>query len=357
MPSLSYSSVRFSSNPPIAELPGRILIADPSECRQEILRGLLEPEGYQLITCEGDEVTALSLECDPDLILMALELSSASAFEVCAELRAATPNRHVPIVLVADSATEETVAQGLLAGADDFVTDLSRVVEARARIRVQLRNKRFYDTVHRVRNERDSLRRDAQVDPLTGLLNRRSIEAHIMQRWQARERFGVLFIDIDHFKSVNDTFGHEMGDRVLNNIATVLKNGLRPGDVVGRYGGEEFVAVVLGAGPESARIVAERLRVAVETTVLPERGPKQITISVGTTVFDPRQMEESPQQLLHRADMALYSAKRAGRNRVVMVPAGQRATNFDSIEPPFGPSSSLPAPTPSLLRGDRLRSG
>jgi diguanylate cyclase (GGDEF)-like protein len=196
-----------------------------------------------------------------------------------------------------------------------------------------------------VRNERDTLRRDSQTDPLTGLLNRRSLTADVQARCKTRERFGVLFMDIDHFKAVNDRFGHDMGDRVLVAVANVLKTALRPGDVVGRFGGEEFVGVVAGAGPESARLVAERLRRSIEAMTPPKGGPPKLSISVGTTVFDPRQAEEGPEELLHRADMALYAAKRTGRNRVVMVQPGQ-AIPAAVEQDPRGASMSIPFTSP-----------
>jgi diguanylate cyclase (GGDEF)-like protein len=112
-----------------------------------------------------------------------------------------------------------------------------------------------------------------------------------------------------------------MGDHVLMGLADVLRAGIRPGDVVARFGGEEFVVLVAGAGPESARLVAERLRKNVENMLLPASGPSQVAVSIGTAVFDPRSEDQSWEELLRRADAALYAAKRAGRNRVVMFSA------------------------------------
>jgi predicted signal transduction protein with EAL and GGDEF domain len=161
-----------------------------------------------------------------------------------------------------------------------------------------------------------------------------------------------------------------MGDRVLVAVASVLKTALRPGDLVGRYGGEEFVGVVAGAGPESARLVAERLRRSIELMLPPKGGPTKLTISVGTTVFDPRQGDERMEDLLHRADMALYAAKRSGRNRVVLVapgqslpeaveqdPRGSANMNIPFTTPPERPQTSvLPIDIPALPL-ERLRSG
>jgi two-component system, cell cycle response regulator len=350
-------SLRLSTSPPIAERPGRILVVDPDEQRRNLVRSMLDSEGYEAVyLADGDEALRLTSEYEPDLILLAVELPSGSGLELCGELRASDPRRHYPVLLLGDDGDEQSAARGLLAGADDFMAHPIREVELRARIRVQLRNKRFYDALERLRDERDSLRRDAQIDPLTNVLNRRSLEATVRQRCQLRERFGVLFLDLDHFKQVNDRFGHDSGDRVLIAVANVIKNGLRPGDIIGRYGGEEFVAIVAGAGPESARLVAERLRQAVEEMVPPTPGPSKVTISIGTTVFDPRQLEETPQELVHRADLALYAAKRGGRNRVVMVPPGETLPELEGKEslhpPPRAPVASPPEP-PIVITWER----
>jgi two-component system cell cycle response regulator len=366
-------ALRLSSNPPIAERAGRVLVVEPEPARRSTLRTLLEQEGYDAVFLpDGDELLRLTTEYEPDLILLAADLPGVSGLELVGDLRAMDPRQHYPVILLGTLSDEEEVARGLLAGADDFVADPERQQELRARIRVQLRNKRFYDALQRVRHERDTLRKDARTDALTGLLNRRSLQADVSVRIEARDGFGVLFMDLDHFKSVNDRFGHEMGDRVLVAVSAVLKTALRPGDVVGRFGGEEFVAVVAGAGPESARLVAERLRRAIEAMAPPKGGPAKLTISVGTTVFDPRHADERMEELLHRADMALYAAKRGGRNRVVLVapgqsiPAGveqdQRSAASVSIPfttPPDKPQASvLPiGDLPALPPLERLRSG
>jgi diguanylate cyclase (GGDEF)-like protein len=365
-------SLKLSSSPPISERAGRVLVVEPEEERRALLRALLGQEGYDCVFLpDGDELLRLTAEYEPDLILLAADLPGVSGLELVGDLRAVDPRVHHPVILLGTAADEGEVARGLLAGADDFVADVERAAELRARIRVQLRNKRFHDALERVRNERDNLRRDSQTDPLTGLLNRRSLQGEVSSRCEARERFGVLFMDLDHFKSINDRFGHEMGDRVLVALSSVLRTALRPGDVVGRYGGEEFVAIVAGAGPESARLVAERLRSSVEAMLPPKGGPAKLTISIGTTVFDPRQFDERSEELLHRADMALYAAKRTGRNRVVLVAPGQsipQAVEQDPrgslnlgipvTTPPEKPHSSIvPVPDMPALPLERLRSG
>ncbi|HET9960670.1 MAG TPA: diguanylate cyclase, partial [Polyangiaceae bacterium] len=302
--------------------------------RRAKLREMLHADGYECLLLEGgDELLRVCAEFEPDLLLVAVRQPDGSGFELCGEVRASDPSRHIPVILIADDSDELAVAAGLFAGADDVILDVERTHELRARIHVQLRNKRLFDALRRVRSERDLLRRDAQTDPLTSLLNRRSLETAVSERCAARERFGVLFMDIDHFKLINDRFGHDMGDRVLVAVAHILKAGLRPGDIVARYGGEEFVALIAGAGPESARLVAERLRRHVEEMEPLPRGPEKVTISIGTTVFDPQKQDEAHVDLLRRADVALYAAKRAGRNRVVLAPTGKSADLEDEVAP------------------------
>ena len=327
-----------------------MVVVEPDAQRRKSLRRMLEHDGYEcLLLGDGDELLRVCAEFEPDLLLIGVELPGASGLELCGDVRAADLGRHTPVILLSHGADERAVSAGLLAGADDFVSDLDRVQELHARVHVQLRNKRLHDTLQRVRTERDLLRRDAQIDPLTGLLNRRSLEASVNERCQSRDRFGVLFMDIDHFKDVNDRFGHEVGDRVLAGIASVLRAGLRPGDLIARYGGEEFLAIIAGAGPESARLVAERLRRNVEELPALPRGPSRVTLSVGATVFDPQRLDEQPVDILRRADVALYAAKNAGRNRVVLL--------HPSTPEHDAASSAASAVTPSARFGDNARSG
>jgi len=316
---MNHGNLSVSSAPPISEGPPRVLVVSPIAARQGELVEVLERDGYEALTLkDADELLRVVAEYEPDLVILDSEQDQASGAEICGELKATDPKQHQPVLLVSWQPLEEAqLAAGLLAGADDFVADAHRSLELSARVRVQLRTKRFVDALYRVRSERDSLRRDAACDALTGLLNRRALERNALDRVERRERFGVLFIDGDRFKLINDNFGHLVGDRVLILIADMLRAGLRPGDAVGRYGGEEFVALVAGAGPEAARLVAERLRRSIESLEPPVPGPSRITVSIGTAVFDARGSDDV-QAVFRRADMALYAAKRGGRNRVVM---------------------------------------
>lgn len=164
------------------------------------------------------------------------------------------------------------------------------------------------------------LERMALLDPLTKLGNRRYGEMNLTNKLRELKRygwsFGVLFIDIDKFKDVNDTFGHTVGDKVLRLIAATINNGLRASDVVSRWGGEEFVAFVTNVDEETLRLVAEKLRVLVERSTVPLDGrDTHITISIGATLA---RKKDSARGIIKRADSLMYAAKKAGRNRVMI---------------------------------------
>jgi diguanylate cyclase (GGDEF)-like protein len=162
------------------------------------------------------------------------------------------------------------------------------------------------------------LERLAMLDPLTQVPNRRYFNSNIAKQFDdmtnAGVRFGVIMIDIDEFKQVNDQHGHQVGDEVLKVVANTLSANMRPHDVVGRWGGEEFVALIRGVSADELRMVAERLRALVEASAYPkEQGPVSVTISVGTAMA---RQGQNAEEIIAAADRAMYSSKRSGRNRV-----------------------------------------
>lgn len=289
-----------------------------AKVREELHKQMLS-DGYdtQLLD-SADMLFNLVSQNPPDLILLDAMMGSGAGPELCGELRMLETARDVPIILVSETmAPDELVAHGLLAGADDYVASGERPIELRARVRVQLRNKRYRDALQRVRGEREAFRRQAGQDALTGLLNRRSLANIISEKVNAAEPFGVSFMDIDHFKFINDRFGHAMGDQVLKSVADCLRRGMRSGDYCGRYGGEEFVMVVPPCTNDQAYRMGERHRLAVAALTHDGLDGHQVTISVGIAIYDPAEGETSD-DILEEADAALYAAKITGRNRVVM---------------------------------------
>ncbi len=180
----------------------------------------------------------------------------------------------------------------------------------------------FHDNSSRIaaRSVIESLRKLAMIDPLTGLANRRYLERAITGKVDEYRRyglsFGLLFIDIDHFKQVNDCYGHEVGDRVLWTTAQVMSTAIRCSDILGRWGGEEFLALILNVHREELLLVAEKLRAGVERTLIEcEGGPLQVTVSIGGVQAD-AERELDREALVRRADELMYRSKHTGRNRV-----------------------------------------
>ena len=328
---------------PVAERGESVLCVHEDELCRRWLADIMRKEGYDVDeTSSPTEAILMVAQLQPDLVLLALDGKGTAGFELCGELRMLEVSRDVPIVLVSrEPASEEAVARGLLAGADDYVPAWQRPTELRARVRVQLRNKRYRDALRRVRGERENFRRQAALDPLTGLLNRRSLSQIIEEKVSAGETFAVLFIDADHFKSVNDRLGHAIGDTVLRSIADCLRRGTRSGDYCGRYGGEEFVVVASQLEADQVHGLAERHRQAVGVLDIAELGGVPLTVSIGAAVYDPANGEASS-ALLHRADEALYAAKSNGRNRVEMAEPPAPVVQRPDSGVVSGPADSRP---------------
>ncbi len=213
------------------------------------------------------------------------------------------------------------MARGLDLGANDYLLRPIESVELAARVGNQVRFRRSYERLKQSYEQSLSL---ALTDPLTGVFNRRYFDYHLPQLlrrcFEVNKTLGLLVIDADHFKSVNDRFGHDAGDKVLQELALRLLNNLRPSDFVARYGGEEFVVVLPETDSPTAQSIGERLCEAVGKVpfVLPDpHGEQIVTISIGGAIM---RATETPADLCKRADRAAYGAKQAGRDRVVFSP-------------------------------------
>lgn len=284
------------------------------------LEKLLRTGGYEVSLLPSEDRTAPAIAAEPpDILLIDAALERPTAFELCGELRATESGRQLPVMFVASPpATEMLAARSLLTGADDFCVVTDRGLELLARLRVQVRHRGTRQALRAVQNERDAYKEASNLDPMTQILNRRSIDEVVANAVAARSPFALLFLDIDHFKSINDRFGHDQGDQVIRLIAECLKRHIRPSDFCGRYGGEEFVVVAMGVTHETAPVVAERHRKAIAAQKTSVCG---ITTSVGVAVFDPNAPDPGALDLYKRADNAVYEAKRLGRNRVVVAAA------------------------------------
>lgn len=318
MSSIDLLSPDRSDPPESGELVQRVLLALDTAARREAMTRMCIQEGLEVHTVTSADALLKGAGTQAaDLLILDTEFCGISGLELCGDLRASVGFQHVPVLLLSEEQpAPEAVAMGLLSGADDYCSlALSHRPELRARIRVQLRNKLYRDTIGRLRIERNNLRSRATKDSLTGALGRSALERAVQTELDKQLTFAVLFVDIDHFKKVNDTYGHQVGDVVLQLVVKTLLQGHRSGDACGRYGGEEFVMVLPNVTEEVALRVAERHRNAVSRLEFQHvKGPPHVSISLGIAVFDPHNPDPSISAILRRADAALYAAKAAGRN-------------------------------------------
>ena len=278
--------------------------------------------GYEpVVASMVDEASACLASASGPLIALLLPgMSTADAEVVCRGLRAEQGQRYVFVIRLEANPGVETVAGLLQAGADEVVPSAVAPIELEQRIAV---GRRIAELQHRYAVECETLRVKATMDSLTGLRNRAEILRVLERELNRMHRHGsslsVLMMDVDHFKRVNDLFGHQAGDEVLKNIGATLQRAMRSYDEIGRYGGEEFIAVLPETTLNQALVAAERIRTCVDETRVSYHGHEfQLSISIG--VVSSFGEEDTPPGLIERADHALYAAKQSGRNCVCGFP-------------------------------------
>jgi two-component system cell cycle response regulator len=304
----------------------RVLIVDDHEDNVELLRMRLEAWGYRTAAERDGEAALAAVENDPpDLVLLDVMMPKVDGFEVARRMKANHNLPFIPIIMQTALDSTEDKVQGLESGADDYITKPIDFAELRARLRSMLRIKRLQEALEESQREllevNQRLRHMSQTDGLTGLDNRRHIEERLREMWEHHQRLheplACVMVDLDRFKSVNDTYGHQAGDAVLKALAHILKRVAREIDRVGRYGGEEFMLLLPGTVLDSAVTFAERVRKEVEGhTFTFEGGSIQRTASFGVSAV-PHPRIRDCEALLKAADDALYVAKETGRNRVI----------------------------------------
>ncbi|MFB2552284.1 PleD family two-component system response regulator [Ensifer soli] len=303
--------------------PGNVLIVDGRASSQERIARALKPVAQ--VTGISDPQAALfeAAENPFDLVIVNSNFPDYDPLRLCSQLRSLERTRFIPILLVIEQGQDDMVVRALELGVTDYIVRPVDPNELLARSLTQIRRKHFND---RLRASVQHTIELAVTDPLTGLHNRRYLDSHLKllaDRAAARGKPLSLFItDIDRFKSVNDTYGHDAGDEVLREFAHRVRSAVRGADLACRFGGEEFVVVMPDTTAEVAAVVAERLRLSVETKpfALPGDAPSlSITASLGIASFN--LAEDTPEAVLKRADTALYQAKRNGRNQVVAIAA------------------------------------
>lgn len=303
----------------------RALIADDSAMSRALLRSTLQRWGYDVVVAEDGEEAweILSGEDAPPLAILDWVMPGLTGLEVCRKVRKTAREPYTYLLLLTSKNTKEETVEGMDSGADDYIVKPFHEHELQVRLRA---GQRIIDLQINLLNAREELRERAEKDLLTMLPNRSAIhsvlESEIARCHRDLRSVGVVLLDLDHFKSVNDTYGHLAGDAVLRETAHRFRMSIRPYDQIGRYGGEEFLLVLPNCDLAQAHLQAERMRVVMEQKPMYVDGkPLRVTASFGVTVSDgtDRPIEE----YVRAADEALYKAKHQGRNCVATLPFEQ----------------------------------
>ncbi|CAN5788952.1 diguanylate cyclase [soil metagenome] len=300
--------------------PGRILVVDDNQDNIEIIATRLRFRGYEILEAsDGAQALAHVRDSAPDLILLDVMLPDIDGYEISRRIKGSEDLPFIPIILVtARDSTQDKVA-GLDAGADDYLTKPINFPELEARVRSMLRIKRLQDELEEKNRE---LERLSISDGLTGLYNHRHIHELLAEEYERVARthdcMSVAMFDLDRFKTVNDTYGHQPGDRVLVEFSDILRNTARDIDRLGRYGGEEFIALMPETCIEDAAVFVERVRreVSRHHFDIGRDEPLHMTTSAGVATY-PHDLVDSVETLVRLADEALYTAKATGRDRIV----------------------------------------
>ena len=315
----------------------KILIADDESVSRRMLQGLLEKWGYDVVSAEDGNTAWENLKAPnaPRMALLDWMMPGQNGVDVCRALRKLRPDPYTYILLLTAKDAKESVVEGLESGADDYLTKPYNPQELKARIRVGLR---LLDLEDNLVQAREAMRFKATHDTLTGAWNRGSIletlDREVSRSQREAHSLGVLIADVDHFKAVNDNYGHLAGDTVLREVTRRMQTDVRSYDAVGRYGGEEFLILLPGCSGSDTQIKAERLRDAIfRETIATLAGNLTVTMSIGG-VATADWPGETANQILQMADSALYRAKGNGRNRTAMAGATEREeAHHISMEP------------------------
>ncbi|HZZ28953.1 MAG TPA: diguanylate cyclase [Pirellulales bacterium] len=297
----------------------KVLVADDEAVSRKLLESTLRRWGYEVVVaCDGLEAFRILQEVDaPKLAILDWLMPGLDGVQICREIRQLRSEPYTYILLLTGKNTKYDVIEGLDAGADDYVIKPYDARELQVRLRT---GKRILYLQEQLIAARETLRDQATHDALTGLWNRAATFEMLANELARQQRhggsIGVVLVDLDRFKLINDDYGHLIGDEALRSAAKAMQGCTRRYDAVGRFGGEEFILVLPGCDSMNALSHAERMRVAIEQIAIETpRGPVGVTASLGVAVACPDQTTDAV-SLIRAADAALYQAKNNGRNRV-----------------------------------------
>jgi len=300
----------------------RVLVADDSAVYRKLVEQTLSENRYTVMFAKtGREAVDMFVKHRPGLVITDWMMPDFSGIELCENIRKHFPESYTYIIILTGMTQKSEVVKGLTAGADDYLTKPFDREELLARTGV---GRRVVELHRQIETKNRLLEQLALTDALTNLPNRRAIEEWAARQLSGAARYGfelwIVIADLDHFKNINDTYGHEAGDMVLKKVAEILKSHSRKSDICGRVGGEEFLLSLSHASGENVRLAIDRVRAELEATKISFNGNSlAVTASFGVACFDGNNARDLT-QIISNADAALYTAKRLGRNRIEFSP-------------------------------------
>jgi diguanylate cyclase (GGDEF)-like protein len=296
----------------------KVLIIDDNKLIRQLATTLLSKKNYNVLTAEnGEQGIELAQSFKPQVILLDVMMPEVDGYEVCKRLKSNDKTKNIPIIMVTSMTESIDKIKGLELGAADYVTKPFDHGELQARVATQAKMKNLWDELQEKNLILEEL---SKKDGLTDLYNHRHFHERISEEFKRAKRYKLplccVLIDLDHFKNVNDTYGHQAGDKILKSLAEIVVGNIREVDIAARYGGEEFALILPHIALKDAVIMANRIRTNVESEVFRFNDINiNITISMGVAgMLDNK--ASSYNELIRFADEALYAAKANGRNRV-----------------------------------------
>ena len=308
----------------------RILLVEDNRTEAEATKGFLERYGYEVTWVETGMAALKIAKTEPvDIVLLDLLLPDINGTEVCRWLKGNEDTRGIPIIMLTVKASTEDKITGLQIGADDYLPKPYDEVELNARIYASLRSKALQDALRSKNRALQEILKRVEVlavtDPLTELYNRRQIEVIVDREFVRTKRYGspliCMMIDVDHFKKVNEEYGHKAGDMVLRDLSGIIQGNIREVDTPSRWGGEEFLLLMPETDKEKSMQPATRILERTAAYTFPKMPKGRVTVSIGIAMA-PASNIETAEQLIDASDLAMYEAKRKGRNRIEFAAAG-----------------------------------
>ena len=295
----------------------RVLVVQAEPSERAFQRSLFAEAGMSVVeACSGSEALDYLATDHPDLVVLGRMLPDMDGLDLLPRLKSSELD-FLPVLVASHRSETAERVRGLQLGADDYISRPCDPAELLARARALLRTKQTHD---RIRKLQLTLEQMVVSDPLTGLYNRRFLMDRLLQEMQRSDRHGeplaFAMIDLDGFKTINDLYGHVLGDKVLRAVGNAISRSIRVSDIAARYGGDEFAVILPQTPPEGAMRVCERLLRAISEAGFQDDSGKicRVTASLGLAYY-PADDVETPEDLVHSADGALYGAKRSGKNR------------------------------------------